>query len=272
MRYKVIHSSEYQYTTPAALSLNEACLAARDTPFQTVVRHSFHTDPKPDYHRDRTDFFGNHWRLYAFERPHKRLEIVSTHEIDVHRGSTADVSGVPGHEPFLLASPFVRPSEAFAAYGRSSFPPGGRRADGLVDLMRRIFRDFSYDPKATKISTPVEEFFEKRRGVCQDYSHLMLAVLRSLGIPARYVSGYLNTIPPPGKEKVLGADASHAWVAAWDQDQGWVDLDPTNGVVVRDDHITVAWGRDYGDVTPLKGVVLGGGTQKLVVKVTVLGQ
>lgn len=269
MKYLVIHSSEYVYTTPAALSLNEACLTARATPFQAVRRHHFQTEPRDDYHRDRLDWFGNHWRLYAFEKPHKRLEIVSTHEIEVFRAGSRGDGVMVGYEPFLQASPFVRPSMAFADYGRSSFPPGGSRYDGLIHLTQTLFQDFVYDPKATEIGTPVEEFFAKRRGVCQDFSHLMIAILRSLGIPARYVSGYLNTLPPPGKEKVFGADASHAWVAAWSPEGGWIDLDPTNGIVVADDHITLSWGRDYGDVTPLKGVVLGGGTQKLEVKVTV---
>lgn len=269
MKYLVIHSSSYQYSTPAALSLNEACLTARSTPFQSVRRHSFQTEPREDYFRDRTDWFGNHWRLYAFERPHKKLEIVSTHEIEINRvAGLGDATA--GYEAFLYASPFVRPSVALAAYGQVSFPPGGDALEGLADLTRRVYQDFTYDPKATEIQTPLEEFFEKRRGVCQDFSHLTVAVLRSLGIPARYVSGYLNTVPAPGQEKVFGADASHAWVSAWLPDRGWIDLDPTNGIVVANDHLTVAWGRDYGDVTPLKGVVLGGGTQKLEVKVTVM--
>jgi len=271
VKYRVVHSSEYLYSTPAALSLNEACLTARSSPFQNVLGHSFKTEPKDDYHRDRTDFFGNQWRLFAFERSHHRLQIVSSLEVEVNRGFGGDGS-TTGYQPFLAASPFVRLGESFASYGRPSFPPGGSRLDGLVHLTERLFQDFVYDAKATVIATPVEEFFRLRRGVCQDFSHLMLAVIRSLGIPARYVSGYLNTQPPPGKPKVFGADASHAWVSAWDPGLGWVDLDPTNGIVVGNDHITVAWGRDYGDVTPLKGVVLGGGTQKLEVKVTVLAQ
>jgi transglutaminase-like putative cysteine protease len=271
VRFRVDHGSEYQYSTPAALSLNEACLTARASPFQTVLGHSFHTEPRAEYHRDRTDFFGNHWRLFAFERPHRRLQIVSSLEVEVNRGRLGD-GAAEGYQPFLAPSPFVRVGQAFADYGRPSFYGHRSRPEALADLTERVFRDFTYDPKATVISTPVEEFFRLRRGVCQDFSHLMLAVLRSLGVPARYVSGYLNTQPPPGKPKVVGADASHAWVAAWDPSAGWIDLDPTNGIVVANDHITVAWGRDYGDVTPLKGVVLGGGTQKLEVKVTVLAQ
>lgn len=272
MRYEVIHTTVYDYSTPAALSLNEVCLTPRSMPFQRVARHTFHTEPKDDYHRDRTDFFGNHWRLYAFEKPHRRLEITSRQTVEVDRSSAPGDGTVGGWEPFLHPSPFVRWNPGFVDYGRRSFVPGRDRLEAVVELTRRIFDDFYYDAKATKIGTPVEEFFEKRRGVCQDFSHLMIAVLRSQGVPARYVSGYLNTVPPPGKEKIFGADASHAWVSAFTPHHGWVDLDPTNGLVVANGHVTLAWGRDYGDVAPLKGVVLGGGTQKLKVEVTVLGQ
>jgi transglutaminase-like putative cysteine protease len=271
MRYRIVHASEYHYSTPAALSLNDACLLLRSTPVQSLENSDLRTQPFSDYYRDRRDWFGNLWRYYAFEKPHTSLRIVSTHEVEVFRGGRWGDGVERGYEPYLYRSPFVPVGEPFAAYGRPSFPEGVSRAQGLAELTGRIFRDFTYDPKATEISTPVEEFFVTRRGVCQDFSHLMLAVLRSVGIPARYVSGYLNTLPPPGKEKVVGADASHAWVQAWAPDYGWIDLDPTNGIVVGDDHITLAWGRDYGDVTPLRGVVLGGGTQKLTVEVTVTG-
>ena len=272
MKYRVIHSSEYRYAAPAALSLNDACLTARTTAFQRVISHAFETEPAADYHRDRHDWFGNRWRLYAFEKPHKRLEIVSRHVVEVTRGQEWGDGVLEGREAFLAPSPFVRWNEAMTAYGKVSFPEGRPWSEALPDLTRRLFRDFAYDPKATQISTPVEEFFRLRRGVCQDFTHAMLGILRSLGVAARYVSGYLNTLPPPGKEKVFGADASHAWVAAFDPEAGWVDLDPTNGVVVTKDHVTLAWGRDYGDVTPLKGVVLGGGPQTLEVKVTVIGE
>ena len=271
MKYQVIHTTEYDYTTPAALSLNEVCLSPRPTPFQKIHNHTYETEPKDDYHRDRVDFFGNLWRLYAFEKPHHRLQITSHQWVEVNRGKLGD-GVLAGWEPFLQPSPFVRWDEEFVDYGRRSFPGGRNTVDGLIDLTNRLFHDFSYDPKATQIGTPVGEFFTLRRGVCQDFSHLMAAVLRGLGIPARYVSGYLNTAPPAGKKKVFGADASHAWVSAYVAPHGWIDFDPTNGVVVSDGHITLAWGRDYGDVTPLKGVVLGGGTQQLKVEVTVLAE
>lgn len=270
MKYQILHSSEYCYTHPAALSLNELCLIPRFTPFQKVIRHSFTSTPLDDYHRDRTDFFGNHWRLYAFEKPHSRLEILANHSVEVNRDNSLGINYQEVIDPFFFPSPMVRIHSYLADYGRRSFPLGRNTFDGIMDLNQRLFSDFIYDPKATTIETPLEEFFEKRKGVCQDYAHLMLAILRSLGFPARYVSGYLNTLPPPGKEKVLGADASHAWVAVHIPEMGWIDFDPTNGILVSNDHITLAWGRDYGDVTPLKGVVLGGGSQKLNVKVTVL--
>lgn len=271
MNYQVIHSTVYDYTTSAALSLNEVCLVARGTSYQSVARHSFHTEPRDDYHRDRTDFFGNHWRLYSFEKPHHHLEITSKQTVEVNRSGRLGDGELSGGEPFLPPSPFVRWNPDMQAYGRACFPQGRDAAEALFDLNRRVFADFTYDAKATQIGTPVEEFFVKRRGVCQDFSHLLVALLRSLSIPARYVSGYLNTVPPPGKDKVFGADASHAWVAAWLPQLGWVDVDPTNGLVVGDGHVTLAWGRDYGDVAPLKGVVLGGGAQTLKVEVTVQG-
>lgn len=270
MRYHLIHRSAYSYTEPAALSLNEACLGLRPSPFQTVISRSFSTEPPCDYHRERLDWFGNSWRLYAFEKPHTSLVIETRHEVEVSQGYGGGDGSENGYEPYLYPSPFIRTNKDFASYGRASFPQGTPTRDGVLDLCDRLHRDIRYDPKATTIATPVETFFAQRRGVCQDYAHLMVAILRSLGIPARYVSGYLNTVAPPGKEKVLGADASHAWVSAWIKGHGWVDMDPTNGVSGGQNHITLAWGRDYGDVTPLKGVVLGGGIQKLKVEVTVL--
>lgn len=269
MKYQIVHSTRYEYSESAALSLNEICLKARKTPFQTVLSHRFETSPKEEYYRERVDFFGNAWRLYSFEKPHKLLEIISINEVEVGRDPAQGDGQLEGYEVFLYPSPFVPLDPQYAEYGRGCFPPGGNLLDGFLDLNRMIYRDMTYDPKATDVSTPVETFFRDRKGVCQDYTHLMLAVLRSLGIPARYVSGYLNTLPPPGKEKIQGADASHAWVGVYHPQFGWIDLDPTNGIPVGNNHITLAWGRDYGDVSPLKGVVLGGGLQTLKVEVTV---
>ncbi|HSO20151.1 MAG TPA: transglutaminase family protein, partial [Desulfosarcina sp.] len=170
---------------------------------------------------------------------------------------------------FVFASPLVARSQPIKAYAHSSFPPGRPVLEGAVDLMGRIFRDFTYDKSATTVDTPVEQVLADRKGVCQDFAHLAIGGLRSLGLAARYVSGYLETQPPPGKPKLLGADASHAWLSLFVPDAGWVDLDPTNNLIPGEKHVTLAGGRDYGDVTPVKGVVTGGGVHTLSVTVDV---
>jgi transglutaminase-like putative cysteine protease len=173
-------------------------------------------------------------------------------------------------QEMTFPSPYIVPWDDLRAYALESFPPGQPMLEGCVDLMARVHDDFTYDAKATTIATPLDEVFGHRRGVCQDFAHLMIACLRSLGLAARYVSGYLVTTPPPGKPRLVGADASHAWLSVFSPRFGFVDVDPTNNVVVGDQHITLAIGRDFGDVTPLRGVVLGGGRHDLEVAVDVL--
>jgi transglutaminase-like putative cysteine protease len=170
---------------------------------------------------------------------------------------------------YLFSSPYVPVSAALADYARPSFPPGRPLLAAALDLTRRIHQDFEYDSDATTVSTPVEEVLQQRRGVCQDFSHLQIACLRSLGIAARYVSGYMLTMPPPGQPRLIGVDASHAWVSVYCPDLGWVDLDPTNDLMVDTLHVTVACGRDFSDVSPIHGVILGGGEHELEVQVTV---
>lgn len=269
MRYEITHRTSYEYASTVSLSLNDACLLARSTPAQKVLHHQWVVDPQPDAVHDRVDYFGNHWRLFSFERPHETLELTSVHRVEVSRQAEPRAESLSKLAPFLFASPYCTLSPEFASYGRRSLSKERRFEVSVLELTERLFQDFTYDAEATTIDTPVSEFFQFRRGVCQDFAHLMVSMLRSLGIPARYVSGYLNTLPPPGKEKVWGADATHAWIEAYDTSQGWLAFDPTNGVRVQTNHITLAWGRDYGDVTPIRGIVLGGGTQKLTVEVTV---
>lgn len=268
MIYRVSHTTLYHYSSPAALSQNEACLEPREVPHQRVLETRWQTTPEPDYVGEHTDFFGNRRRSFSFERPHQELALTFAHRLEV--GKTAQPSQDRRHLPaYLLPSPYVPLSPAVAAWASDCFLRGQDPYDSLQALTAKIHRSFVYDPKATSVSTRVEDFFALKRGVCQDFSQLMISALRGLGIPARYVSGYLNTLPPPGKEKILGADASHAWVSAYLEGSGWVDMDPTNGIAVEDHHITISWGRDYGDVSPLKGVVLGGGAQTLKVEVSV---
>jgi transglutaminase-like putative cysteine protease len=169
----------------------------------------------------------------------------------------------------VFESPRIKPQGEFVTYAAKSFTPGRPWADALLDLTARIHSDFLFDSKATNVRTSSEEFYRKRRGVCQDFAHLQIACLRSLKLPARYVSGYLRTYPPPGKPRLIGADASHAWVSAFCPESGWLDLDPTNNLVVGDGHVTLAWGRDYGDVSPLRGLILGGRDHTLKVSVDV---
>jgi transglutaminase-like putative cysteine protease len=272
--YRIEHLTQYRYSAQAALSMNQVCLRARESGVQTTLDHSFRTSPQADYFQDSLDYFGNHHRLFAFQKPHTTLDILSDHLVEIR--TKAGLGGVDHSrpDPFLYASPYVPLGEAYAALGRPHFTEYQEGKEpltaGLLSLMAEIYSRFEYDPKVTDISTPVAKVLEIKRGVCQDFAHLMLAVLRSLKIPARYVSGYLNTLPPPGKEKILGADASHAWVSAYTPEEGWIDLDPTNNLAPSLNHIAIAWGRDYGDVTPIRGVVLGGGEQTLEVKVSVI--
>jgi transglutaminase-like putative cysteine protease len=168
---------------------------------------------------------------------------------------------------FAFESPRIRMRPEFASYALESFTPGRPMQEALFDLMARIHNDFRFDSKSTNVRTPPEEAFRKRRGVCQDFAHVQIACLRSINLAARYVSGYLRTYPPPGKPRLVGADASHAWVSAYCPGSGWLDVDPTNNVVPSDGHVTLAWGRDYGDVSPLHGLVLGGGAHTLKVAV-----
>jgi transglutaminase-like putative cysteine protease len=285
MTYRVRHLTVYRYTQPASLSYNELCLRLRPVTNQRVSSELNTLDPEPDTRRDRIDHFGNRWLSAAWEKPFTRLSLDFVHGVEVTdphpqglpRGPTVAESREfwelaprdPTIAPFLFASPFVRRNETFESYGRELFGDKTPLLEAVMALTCRIRDEFEYSPAATTISTPVEEVVRTRRGVCQDFAHFELSVLCSLGIPCRYVSGYLNTVPPPGHAKIRGADASHAWVSVACPGLGWVDFDPTNGLLVRDRHITLAWGRDYGDVAPLKGVVLGGGGQKLTVEVDV---
>lgn len=291
--YRVIHETEYHYGHPVALSQQLLHLAPRDLPWQHIASQSLRLSPEPALRLTRQDAFGNPVTLLAFETPHDCLVVraetrvtVYAHQPDPGAGQGPDwetavaqfrYSGA-SHPPapqvldasqFLFASPFVPLGAAFAAFAADCFPPGRSVLAGARALMGKIYREFQFDEEATSVATPVAEVLEKRRGVCQDFAHLMLACLRSLGLPARYVSGYILTLPPPGQPRLVGADASHAWVSLFCPEVGWVDLDPTNNLLPDLQHITLAWGRDFSDVSPMRGVILGGGAHDLEVRVTV---
>ena len=293
-RFRVRHRTAYRYAVPASLSRQILRLGPRAVRDRQWIEDSTLTiTPPPTVEHRRRDAFGNPSVSVTLEAPHTELRLESTTGVTVRRPAPPRapetmpwdtvfdrVRRIRSHadlEAMDVAFPtgFTDRTDALIAYAAGCFAPGGSVLDGAIALCTRIFEDFSYDGSATTVSTPASMAFERRRGVCQDFAHVMLAGLRGLGLPARYVSGYLLTHPPPGEPKLRGVDASHAWVsvyvpAAAPSDSAiWVDLDPTNGMVVGDEHITAAWGRDYADVAPVTGVVTGGGMQTVDVDVDV---
>lgn len=271
------------------VSHHMARLAPRTLPGQRTPWHELEVVPVPVGRGVHMDSYGNVTSYFEIEGKHEVLEVtarslvevfptnhpepLSTPAWEIVRDACQAEKLTPGSEAgsFRFASPMVPIGEEFAQYARVEFPAGRPVLEGVLGLTRRIFRDFKFDPRATDVSTPVLEVLKKRAGVCQDFAHLMLACLRSLGLPARYVSGYLETVPPPGKVRLVGADASHAWVSVFcGENAGWIDADPTNNILPGERHITVAWGRDFSDVSPLRGVTLGAGGQRLTVSVDVM--
>ncbi|MEL6475833.1 MAG: transglutaminase family protein [Pseudomonadota bacterium] len=289
MLYTVTHTTSYSYQNPAAFSQHLMRLKPRVLPGQQEVRSStIRITPEPDSLRPHHDMFGNTAHVATITRPHSTIDILATSQIeraapsamiseasapweDV-RDAALGISTRPVPveiSPFAFPSAMTQADAEIAGYARSSFAAGRPVLVGALELTARIFEDFTYLPGATGSDTLPVESFALRRGVCQDFAHVMLAGLRALRIPARYVSGYLRTIPPEGQPKLAGADASHAWVAVWDPVFGWVDFDPTNNMVPGLDHITLAWSRDYADVSPVSGIVIGAGHQILSVGVDV---
>jgi transglutaminase-like putative cysteine protease len=285
VRYQITHRTEYTYGETVPLCHNVARLRPRDLPRQTCLRHELAVSPAPAFRRDRLDFFGNHVSSFSLQEPHRGLSVTARSEVDV--GAPVDglvLPGVPweeavarlsmGPEPelraaraFVFASPRARHDAGLAGYARPSFPPGRPLAEAVLDLTRRIHDEFRFVPGVTSVGTTPEEVFRTREGVCQDFAHLEIACLRSMGLAARYVSGYVLTDPPAGSLRLPGADASHAWIAVHHPGFGWVDYDPTRGAMPGDAHVTAAWARDYDDVAPIKGVLIGGLNQTLKVAV-----
>jgi transglutaminase-like putative cysteine protease len=265
-------------------------LAPRTAIGQTVERFSLAIDPQPAYTCERDDFFGNRVHYFAIHTPHKKLRVAAESVVTVNRvpvdvgvaspaweklaGELRAAADATRLHAFQLSLPSRRVSlgDLFRKYAAPSFAPGAPIAAATRHLVGRIHDDFKFDGQATHVNTSPEEFLKIGRGVCQDFAHLAIACLRSLGLAARYVSGYLRTEPPPGQPRLSGADASHAWLSVWCGELGWVDFDPTNDMVIGSDHITVAWGRDYDDVCPINGVFLGGGHHSVAVEVDVVPQ
>ena len=287
MNYEITHRTLYEYAAPVSVSQHVARLAPRATATQGCESFALEIAPVPTLRMTRTDYFGNELCLFSIQEVHRRLEITTRSRVSVQRSERPVVeTSLPWMEAaqlfrdpvspdvvepyeFVFDSPQVRASFELAEYARESFGNGTPLLVGARELTSRIFTDFKYDPKATTVATPLEEVWEKRRGVCQDFAHLGIACLRSIGLPARYVSGYLRTRPPEGKPRLVGADASHAWFAVFCPGVGWVDFDPTNNCQPAEEHITVALGRDFGDVSPVAGILTGGGAHEVKVSVDV---
>ncbi len=287
-RYRVVHETSYQYQSPVTLSQQYLHLSPRSFHYQDILSQEIRIEPAPSESSLGMDYFGNSTQNITITAPHQTLlvhaefsvalrarhnlaQIANTHPWESLRDSLKQIQASSDQEPlhYLYGSPHVICSSALAEYARLSYTPGRPHLDAALDLTQRIFDDFEFDEKATEISTPLEEVLKGRRGVCQDFAQLMIGCLRSIGLPARYVSGYILTHPPEGQPRLIGADASHAWTSVYCPDLGWIDFDPTNRCLVQHEHITLGWGRDFSDVTPMRGTVLGGGEQVLQVNVTV---
>lgn len=278
MKYRIQHSTCYKYALSVSNCYNVAYVLPRNTATQQVDSIDIKISPMATTHNTRTDCFGNQFLQFSIEKDHRELELTITSTIDVKDvetninldfgnpcsyvkyllENTKSIDCVNARE-FMLDSLMVQSQQYLADYAEPSFAEDRPFLSAVMDLTQRIFTDFTYDPEFSDIATPLAEVFKHKRGVCQDFAHFAIGCLRSLGYPARYVSGYLETLPPPGEEKLVGADATHAWFAVYSPGEGWYEFDPTNNKITGEQHITTAWGRDYSDVTPLKGVIFGGG-------------
>jgi transglutaminase-like putative cysteine protease len=288
MIYDLTHATTYEYNAPVSLSQHLLRLHPRDLSWQHCLENNLQIDPTPGVVHSHDDYFGNRTSFVTIEGAHKKMVVTSRSRVEIepvvppkpvetpawetvrdsYSEDAADGAGEAGE--FIYDSPHIPRLDAFADYAVASFVPGRPILEVVLNLTDRIYREFKFDPKATTIATPLDQVMKSRRGVCQDFAHLEIGFLRSMGISARYVSGYLETDPPPGKPRLAGADASHAWISFFCPGAGWIDVDPTNNLLPSCRHITVAWGRDYGDVSPIRGVILGSGEHSLKVAVDVI--
>ena len=282
MRYRCRHVTRYDYGDDVPVSHHLVHLRPRPHPRQRVHAFTLRVAPATALTADHDDHFGNPVTYVAVQEPHRRLTITAESDVEVSAAPVIDLKttppwedlvGAPGDAAtvaqFAFDSALVTAGPSLADFARPSFGRHQTVGAAALGLMRRIHRDFTFDPTATTVTTPLAEVLQKRRGVCQDFAHLLVGGLRSMGLAARYVSGYLRTLPPPGQPRLVGADVSHAWVSVWCGGETWLDLCPTNGQIVDRDYITVAWGRDYDDVSPVRGIIVGGAGHGLSVSVDV---
>jgi len=287
MNYTISHRTTFEYTQQVSISHHLLHLGARAVPYQRVQSNALLIEPAPAVQNQGIDYFGNPTHHLTIQDTHNKLTILATMSINVEMPPYVDANATPAWEDvrdtlpdskdpeclealeFCFPSSLAPVSDVVGAYVQQSFWPGRPILSGTEDLMQRIFTDFKYEGGVTDISTPIETVLETKTGVCQDFAHLMIGGLRTLGLPARYISGYIRTAPPEGEERLVGADASHAWVSVYAPGFGWTDFDPTNNKRRTEDHITLAWGRDYSDVSPINGLIVGGGEHEIEVEVDV---
>lgn len=288
MKYKVTHNTTFSYSETVPVCQNLVHLTPREGRRQTCRYHRLVIKPVPSYSSRRADYFGNPVQYFSIHEGHHRLSVTAVSKVSVTPAAWPRPDETPPWEDvvtklaaqrtahaletlqFTFDSPRVATSYELLEYARASFPPGRPVLAAAIDLTARIHADFTYDPSATVVTTPLDEVFRLKRGVCQDLAQLEIGCLRSLGLAARYVSGYLLTQPPPGRPRLLGVDASHAWLAVYGGAAGWIDIDPTNNLLPSTEHITLSWGRDYSDVCPIEGVFVGGGQHAMDVAVSVV--
>jgi transglutaminase-like putative cysteine protease len=288
MKLRVVHKTTYHYGDQVASSHHEAHLAPRDSRSQVCLAHAVRITPTPGTTRERRDYFDNRTLYFGIHEAHRSMEVVAESDILVRGRELSLLLDKTSWEDVRDLVAADRQPESIAAYGfvfdstyvnrehpgllefaRPSFAPGRPLLEAVADLTERVYSTFTYDTAATQTSTPLTDVIERRRGVCQDFAHFEIGCLRAMGLPARYVSGYLSTTPPPDRPRLVGCDASHAWISTYLPGVGWVDFDPVNNLMPEDRHVTVAYGRDYGDVTPIRGVIVGGGRHAIRVSVDV---
>ena len=286
MKYKIVHNTHYSYSNIVNLCFNEARLTPRHFERQACTQSEWTIEPEPTSYRERHDFFGNKVCYFTIQRPHQDLSVTVTSHVEVkNRETRHDIAEkVPWEvvrerlntnqnaeilemRQYMLDSPMIQEMPELRSYAESLFTEGRSLLEAVEDLSVSLYTDFTYAPNWTTIATPLAEVLKYRRGVCQDFAHLGIGCLRAMGLAARYISGYIETFSHPNQQQLVGAGASHAWFSVYFPDIGWIDFDPTNNQIPSNRHVTVAWGRDYSDVTPLKGVVFGSGTHELSVSV-----
>ncbi len=280
IKYQIRHTTTYKYADKVTQCHNLVYLLPRDTNHQRCINVSLSVNPQPSHSQRRFDYFGNQSFYFSVEKAHKELEVTALSQVEVKESRpTLDLDfGITCEQArklmkdgqsevtllareFTLDSPMVAAAPDLRDYAREFFKRDRPLLSAVRALTTRIYKDFTYDPGFSSVATPLSDVMAHRRGVCQDFAHLAIGCLRSMGFPARYVSGYIETLPPPGQEKLVGSDATHAWVAVYSPGEGWFEFDPTNDKLAEEQHITTAWGRDYSDVSPLKGVIFGGGNK-----------